>query len=72
MTPNTYSEEYTIRTATEQFCDKFHYHYINLFAKLGYNGKNKLVWLNTDSVHPKQVLYDRIAKMMINELKLIS
>lgn len=71
MTNATYQSE-GVRPFTKSLCEKFHFHYIDLAEKLGYNGKSKNSWINTDMIHPKQVTYDRMAKMLIHELMLIA
>lgn len=65
-------ENYTIRNAGMSLCQKFRIHYIDLTEKLMYLGKYKTTWVNSDKVHPKQATYDRMAKMLINELLLIA
>ena len=65
-------ETYAIRTACIALAEKLRIPYINVWSKLYYNQQNKLQYLNTDLVHPTQAGYDRIAKILTNELLLIA
>ena len=68
MKLDNYNQPYDVRTQSLALCEKFHIHYINLAEKLFYVGKNASIWVNDDMVHPKRAAYDRMAKMLANEM----